>query len=281
VAAVPAIRPIGHRQGDRDERFPRQHRSAGRQQGGSVVLKDPANAAGTTCAGGRPIATLIKQLRASNANSIVGAGDMVGASPVTSTLTHDEATVDILNQIGLEVTSVGNHEFDHGKGELQRLQNGGCYTSAARSARTPASTATPGRQLQVAVGQRGGYRQRQDPVPGDLCEEVRQGLGGLHRPDPEGHAGGGDLHRRRRPQLPRRSDDHQQLRRPAQEGRRRCGGGADPPGRPDHGSTLNDQSCPNLSGDILPIVDALGRTWTWWSAATPTRNTSASATASC
>ena len=98
--------------------------------GGSVVLKDPANAAGTSVrtGGAAYLATLIKQLKASNANSIVvGAGDMVGASPVTSTLTHDEATVDILNQIGLEVTSVGNHEFDHGKGELQRLQNGGCY----------------------------------------------------------------------------------------------------------------------------------------------------------
>ncbi|HNB65050.1 MAG TPA: 5'-nucleotidase C-terminal domain-containing protein [Zoogloea sp.] len=98
--------------------------------GGSVVLKDPANAAGTTVRSGGAayLATLIKQLKAQNPYSIVvGAGDMVGASPVTSTLTHDEATVDILNQIGLEVTSVGNHEFDHGKTELLRLQNGGCY----------------------------------------------------------------------------------------------------------------------------------------------------------
>jgi 5'-nucleotidase len=98
--------------------------------GGSVVLKDPANAAGTTVrtGGAAYLATLIKQLKAKNANSmVVGAGDMVGASPVTSTLTHDEATVDILNQIGLEVTSVGNHEFDHGKSELLRLQNGRCF----------------------------------------------------------------------------------------------------------------------------------------------------------
>ncbi|HOB45813.1 MAG TPA: metallophosphoesterase, partial [Zoogloea sp.] len=98
--------------------------------GGSVVLKDPANAAGTTVrtGGAAYLATLIKQLKARNANNIVvGAGDMVGASPVTSTLTHDEATIDILNQIGLEVSSVGNHEFDHGKNELLRQQNGGCY----------------------------------------------------------------------------------------------------------------------------------------------------------
>lgn len=98
--------------------------------GGSVVLKDAAKPAGTTVnAGGAAyIATLIKQLKAKNPNSIVvGAGDMVGAAPVVSTLTHNEAAVDILNQIGLEVTSVGNHEFDQGKTELLRLQNGGCY----------------------------------------------------------------------------------------------------------------------------------------------------------
>lgn len=99
--------------------------------GGSVVLKDPGAAAGssTVRAGGAAyLATLVAQLKAKNPNSIVvAAGDMVGAAPVTSTLTHDEGTIQVLNQIGLEVTSVGNHEFDRGKTELLRQQNGGCY----------------------------------------------------------------------------------------------------------------------------------------------------------
>ena len=30
----------------------------------------------------------------------------------------------------MEVTSVGNHEFDHGKVELQRIQSGGCYPAS-------------------------------------------------------------------------------------------------------------------------------------------------------
>jgi 5'-nucleotidase len=98
--------------------------------GGTVVVFDPANPAGTPLrAGGAAfLATLIKQLRAQVQNTmVVGAGDLIGASPVTSALTHDEATVDILNQLGVEVTSVGNHEFDHGKTELKRIQGGGCY----------------------------------------------------------------------------------------------------------------------------------------------------------
>jgi 5'-nucleotidase len=57
---------------------------------------------------------------------VVGAGDMVGASPLESARFHDESTIETLNALGLEFTAVGNHEFDHGRAELQRLQNGGC-----------------------------------------------------------------------------------------------------------------------------------------------------------
>jgi 5'-nucleotidase len=51
---------------------------------------------------------------------------MVGASPLLSAAFHDEPTVEALNSLGLEATSVGNHEFDEGYKELQRLQTGGC-----------------------------------------------------------------------------------------------------------------------------------------------------------
>jgi len=52
---------------------------------------------------------------------------MVGASPLISGLFHDEPTVEALNALDLDVTSVGNHEFDEGAKELARLQNGGCH----------------------------------------------------------------------------------------------------------------------------------------------------------
>lgn len=57
----------------------------------------------------------------------VAAGDMVGASPLLSALFHDEPTIEALNQLGLDVTGVGNHEFDQGQQELLRKQNGGCH----------------------------------------------------------------------------------------------------------------------------------------------------------
>ena len=56
----------------------------------------------------------------------MAAGDIIGASPLVSALFDDEDTIDAMNRIGLDLTSVGNHEFDKGKTELLRLQHGGC-----------------------------------------------------------------------------------------------------------------------------------------------------------
>jgi 5'-nucleotidase len=71
------------------------------------------------------LATHIKQLRAQNPNTFtVGAGDMIGASPLISALFHDEPTIEALNSIGFDDIGVGNHEFDEGIDELQRMQYG-------------------------------------------------------------------------------------------------------------------------------------------------------------
>jgi 5'-nucleotidase len=72
-------------------------------------------------------ATHLKDLRTANTNTItVGAGDLIGASPLISGLFHDEPTIHALNAIGVDVSGVGNHEFDEGIQELYRMQFGGC-----------------------------------------------------------------------------------------------------------------------------------------------------------
>jgi 5'-nucleotidase len=71
------------------------------------------------------LGTHMKALRATNRNTIeVGAGDLIGASPLVSALFHDEPTIEAMNALGLDVTGVGNHEFDEGVGELLRMQYG-------------------------------------------------------------------------------------------------------------------------------------------------------------
>ncbi|SDC00526.1 5'-nucleotidase [Geodermatophilus telluris] len=52
---------------------------------------------------------------------LVGAGDLVSASPFNSSVFKDEPTIEVLNALGLDFSAVGNHEFDRGQDELYRI----------------------------------------------------------------------------------------------------------------------------------------------------------------
>lgn len=70
----------------------------------------------------------LKKLSEGHPNTvIVSAGDLVGASPLTSGMFHDEPTIEVMNAIGLDSTTIGNHELDEGMDELLRLKKGGCH----------------------------------------------------------------------------------------------------------------------------------------------------------
>ena len=96
---------------------------------GRVTELQPDGTTKTVDAGGvEYLATHLREAREGNRYSVTAAGgDMVGASPLISGLFHDEPTIEALNKLDLDVTSVGNHEFDEGAAELGRLQNGGCH----------------------------------------------------------------------------------------------------------------------------------------------------------
>jgi 5'-nucleotidase len=73
------------------------------------------------------LASAIDSLKASAPHSVVvAAGDLIGASPLSSSLFLDEPTIMAMNMVGLEFNAVGNHEFDRGTEELLRMQSGGC-----------------------------------------------------------------------------------------------------------------------------------------------------------
>jgi 5'-nucleotidase len=98
---------------------------------GGITIADPEDKTKkiTVAAGGAEhMATLVRELRDGRKNTIfVAAGDLIGASPFLSAMFHDEPTVEALSMMGLNISSVGNHEFDEGKDELLRMQNGGCH----------------------------------------------------------------------------------------------------------------------------------------------------------
>ncbi|PRY28136.1 bifunctional metallophosphatase/5'-nucleotidase [Pseudosporangium ferrugineum] len=87
---------------------------------------------GTPAGGVEYLATYLRKLRADAAAEgrktlTVGAGDLIGATPLVSAAFHDEPTIELMNEVGLQVSSVGNHEFDEGVTELLRMQRGGCH----------------------------------------------------------------------------------------------------------------------------------------------------------
>jgi 5'-nucleotidase len=98
---------------------------------GGIRIADPADKSkkiAVAAGGSETMATLVKQLREGHANTIfVAAGDLIGASPFISAMFHDEPSIESLSMMGLAIASVGNHEFDEGKDELLRMQNGGCH----------------------------------------------------------------------------------------------------------------------------------------------------------
>ena len=89
------------------------------------------NVNGIPAGGAEYLATHLQQLRAAakaqgQESVTVAAGDLIGATPLLSAAFHDEPTIEAMNLMGLDATSVGNHEFDEGWHELLRMQTGGC-----------------------------------------------------------------------------------------------------------------------------------------------------------
>lgn len=73
------------------------------------------------------MASAIQQLKAQHPlHAVVSAGDMIGATPLISALFLDEPTIEAVNAIGIDFNAVGNHEFDKGVAELERMRQGGC-----------------------------------------------------------------------------------------------------------------------------------------------------------
>jgi 5'-nucleotidase len=64
----------------------------------------------------------------------VMAGDGIGAAPLVSQLFLNEPSIVSMNLMGVDFASVGNHEFDKGRDELLRMQQGGCPTGGCTAA---------------------------------------------------------------------------------------------------------------------------------------------------
>lgn len=233
--------------------------------GGTTRAVDPNNPAltvGLPTGGVEYLATQVAQLKASNPfNVVVGAGDLVGASPLVSALFHDEPSVIALDKLGLEFSSVGNHEFDDNAAELRRLQNGGCFPGGVIGADTCIDGTFPGARFRYLAANVFDEVTGQSFFPGTAIKRFDLGAG---RSFKVGFIG---LVLRGTPNIVTPSGvaglrfaDEADSANALVAGLRRQGAetivvliheGAVTTG------LYNDQACPGLTGDILPIVDRL------------------------
>ena len=166
---------------------------------------------GIDAGGAEYLATHVADLEATNPDNtvVVSAGDLVGASPLLSALFHDEPTVEAMNEIGLDVNAVGNHEFDEGTDELLRLQEGGCH---------PVDGCLDGDDfagadfefLAANVVSEDDGRPALPRLHGQALRGEHQGR--LHRHDARGHAHDRHARGRGRVRLPRRGRHRQRGR---------------------------------------------------------------------
>lgn len=78
------------------------------------------------------LAAKLAELRAGQAHTMtLSVGDLIGASPLVSSFFRDEPTIEVMNAMRVDLNVVGNHEFDKGLTELQRIVNGGCSTDTS------------------------------------------------------------------------------------------------------------------------------------------------------
>jgi 5'-nucleotidase len=94
------------------------------------------NIYGKFAGGAAYLAKAVKDRQAQYApyQATVFAGDNIGAAPLQNGLFHEEPIEIVSNLMHVDFASVGNHEFDKGATELQRIQNGGCHPDGCNAA---------------------------------------------------------------------------------------------------------------------------------------------------
>ena len=202
---------------------------------GGIRIADPDDRTkkiAVPAGGAEHMATLVKQLRERSRNTIfVAAGDLIGASPFLSAMFHDEPTIEALSMMGLEIASVGNHEFDEGKDELLRMQNGGCHPIDKCQGPHP----FPGARFHYLAASTFEKSTGKTIFPALRDQGIRGHSRRLHRPDVEGHARHRLAGGRRRSRIPGRGRHRQRAGTRTEGARRRGHRRADPrrrfPGR--------------------------------------------------
>ncbi|AGZ46679.1 putative 5'-nucleotidase [Actinoplanes friuliensis DSM 7358] len=151
-------------------------------------LESPATVDGKPVGGAAQLVGMVNQLRAANPNTAwVSAGDNIGASTFISAIDGDNPTIDALNAGHLNVSAVGNHEFDKGLADLLgRVETRADFPYLAANVYKDDKRVLPGYVVQSLGGVRVGYIGVVTEQTGSLVSP--DGIAGVQFRDPVAEA---------------------------------------------------------------------------------------------
>ncbi|MFC7530576.1 ExeM/NucH family extracellular endonuclease [Actinoplanes sp. GCM10030250] len=151
-------------------------------------LESPSTVNGQAVGGAAQLVGLVDQLRAANPNTAwISAGDNIGASTFISAIDNDNPTIDVLNEGGLAVSAVGNHEFDKGLADLQgRVDERADFPLLAANVYKDGKRILPGYSVQNLGGVQVGYIGVVTEQTGSLVSP--DGIAGVEFRDPVAEA---------------------------------------------------------------------------------------------
>jgi len=94
-------------------------------------------------------------------------GDLIGASPFLSAMFHDEPTIESLSMMGLDVASVGNHEFDEARTSCCE-----CRMAAVIPGTAARAASLFRREIPLSCRQHGREEHRQKRIPAYAIREI-------------------------------------------------------------------------------------------------------------
>jgi len=115
---------------------------------------------------------------------MVSAGDAFGASPPESSLLDHESTMAVLTQMGLDVATFGNHEWDRGFNETMRLVFGGKRTMTVNGKQVATGPMWPGSPFPWVSANLVDRKTGKPLVPPFLHQDRERREGRLHWPPP-------------------------------------------------------------------------------------------------
>ena len=128
-------------------------------------------------------AALVDKANAGQEYALVSSGDSIGGSAFVSAIAEDQPTMDMLNELGVDVSAIGNHELDKGYADLTgRVQDNSDFPLLGANVYKDGQRALPASHIEELSGVKVAFVGTVTAVTPDIV--AKDGIAGLEFRDP-------------------------------------------------------------------------------------------------